>query len=194
MPSKFILSSLFITIALILMQFIQNDLLFLRENIQQGELWRIWTGNLIHSNYYHLVLNLAGFWVFVLLFKESMNAVQLWVSLILLISGVGFGLYFLNPELYWYAGLSGALYGLFIIGAIYSLIDKDYLTGFSILIVIPTKIIWDHLYHSGQINADLIGVPVSTDAHLYGIASAFFIGLLIVFNHFRKTSTVSLDN
>ncbi len=192
MPSKFITSSLFITIVLILMQFIQNDLLFLRESIQQGECWRIWTGNLIHSNYYHLALNLAGFWVFVLLFKEVMNAVQLWVSLILLISGVGLGLYFFNPELYWYAGLSGALYGLFIIGAIYSLIDqdnKDYITGLSILIIIPTKIIWDHLHNSGQTNADLIGVPVSTDAHLYGIATAFLMGLLIVFNHFRKART-----
>ncbi len=192
MPSKFIISSLLITILLILMQFIQKDLLFLRENIQQGEFWRIWTGNLIHSNYYHLTLNLAGFWVFVLLFKESMNVAQLWGSLILLISGVGSGLYFLNPELYWYAGLSGALYGLFIIGAIYSLIDKDYITGLSILIIIPAKIIWDHLHNSGQANADLIGVPVSTDSHLYGIATAFFIGLLIVFDHFRKTRTLEV--
>jgi membrane associated rhomboid family serine protease len=117
---------------------------------------------------------------------------QLWGSLILLISGVGFALYFLNPELYWYAGLSGALYGLFIIGSIYSLIDKDYITGLSILIIIPAKIIWDHLHNTGQANADLIGVPVSTDSHLYGIATAFFIGLLIVFDHFRKTRTLEV--
>jgi rhomboid family GlyGly-CTERM serine protease len=185
MPSPFILSTIIISILLILLQFMQSDLLFLRENIQQGEFWRIWTGNLIHSNYYHLALNLAGFWVFVLLFKDLMNLTQFLLSLTLLISGVGFGLYFLNPELYWYAGLSGALYGLFIIGAIYALIDKDYTTGLSILIIIPAKIIWDHTHNGGQENAGLIGVPVSTDSHIYGIVSAFLIGAFVLFRYWR---------
>lgn len=188
MPSRFILSSLAISILLILLQFIQNDLLFLRENIQQGEVWRIWTGNLIHSNYYHLTLNLAGFWVFVLLFKDLINTTQLLLSLSLLISGVGFGLYFLSPELDWYAGLSGALYGLFIIGGFYAIIDKDYITGLSILIIIPAKIIWDHTHNGGQANADLIGVPISTDSHIYGISSAFLIGFVILFRYWRIRS------
>jgi len=186
MPSPFVISSLLISISLILLQFIQSDLLFLRENIQQGEWWRIWTGNLVHSNYYHLTLNLAGFGVFVLLFKDLMNITQLLLSLALLISGVGLGLYTLNPELYWYAGLSGTLYGLFIIGAIYALIAKDYITGLSIIIIIPTKIIWDHLHNGGQANADLIGVPVSTDSHIYGISTAFLIALFILIKYLKK--------
>jgi rhomboid family GlyGly-CTERM serine protease len=164
----------------------QNDLLFLRENIQQGEIWRIWTGNLIHSNYYHLGLNLSGFWLFVLIFKELINTTQLIVSLVILITAVGSGLYFLNPELYWYAGLSGVLYGLFIIGAMYALLDKDFITGISIIIVIPVKIIWDYLHNTGQTNADLIGVPVSTDSHLYGISTAFIIVVFVLFKYLYK--------
>ncbi|HFC92357.1 MAG TPA: rhombosortase [Leucothrix mucor] len=183
MPSQLISTSIVFSIVLILLQFIQNDLLFLRENIQQGELWRIWTGNLIHSNYTHLGLNLSGFWLFVFIFKELINAIQLMLSLAILISGVGLGLYFLNPELYWYAGLSGALYGLFIVGAFYALVDKDFITGVSIIIVIPVKIIWDHLHNTGQLNADLIGVPVSTDSHIYGISTAFFIGIYVLYQH-----------
>lgn len=172
------------------MQFLQSDLLFLRENIQQGEVWRIWTGNLIHSNYIHLGLNLSGFWLFVFIFKELMNATQLIVSLTILITGVGLGLYFLNPELYWYAGLSGALYGLFIVGATYALLDKDFITGISILIVIPVKIIWDHLHNTGQANADLIGVPISTDSHIYGLSTAFFIGIFVLVAHLRKNTSI----
>jgi rhomboid family GlyGly-CTERM serine protease len=172
-----------------MLQFIQNDVLFLRESIQQGQLWRIWTGNLVHSNFYHLGLNLTGFWLFVFIFQALMKTMQLLISLTLLISGVGLSLYFFNPQLYWYAGLSGALYGLFIVGAVYALIDKDRITGLSILIVIPTKIIWDHLHNTGQTNADLIGVPVSTDAHIYGLFSAFIISVFILIQHrtaFRK--------
>jgi rhomboid family GlyGly-CTERM serine protease len=160
--------------------------LFLRENIQQGEIWRIWTGNLIHSNYYHLGLNLSGFWLFVFIFKELMNATQLMLSFVILISGGGLGLYFLTPELDWYAGLSGALYGLFIVGAFYALLDKDFMTGLSIIIVIPVKIIWDHLHNTGQTNAHLIGVPVSTESHIYGISTAFLIGIFLLFEHLRK--------
>jgi len=186
MPSQLISTSILFSITLILLQFIQNDLLFLRENIQQGEVWRIWTGNLIHSNYYHLGLNLSGFWLFIFIFKELINATHLVVSLAILISGVGLGLYFLNPELYWYAGLSGALYGLFIVGAIYALLDQDFITGLSIITVIPVKIIWDHMHNAGQTNADLIGVPVSTDSHIYGIATAFFIGGFVLFQYMRK--------
>jgi rhomboid family GlyGly-CTERM serine protease len=188
MSLTFIRTGILLSMLLIVFQFIQTDLLFLRDNIQQGQLWRIWTGNLVHSNYYHLALNLAGFWLFLFIFKDLMNATQLLVTLILLISGVGLGLYFLNPTLYWYAGFSGALYGLYIIGATYALIKKDIITGLTIISVIPTKIIWDHLNATGQTNAELIGVPVSTDAHIYGISSAFLISICIFTQHYwRKT-------
>lgn len=179
MPSNLIISAIIISIMLIFLQFFQTDLVFLRDAIQQGEFWRIWTGNLVHSNYYHLVLNLTGFWLFVFMFKTLIQTSQLMISLTILNTAVGFGLYFFNPELYWYAGLSGALYGLFIIGAVYALIDKDFITGIAIIVVIPAKIIWDHTHHTAQINADLIGVPVSTDSHIYGISSAFLLGFII---------------
>ena len=172
-------------------QLIQDDLLFLRENIQQGELWRIWTGNLVHSNYYHLAMNLAGLWIFIFIFKDFINSKQLFISLALLITGVGLGLYYLSPELMWYAGISGALYGLYIVGSVQALVHKDFITGLPIIIIIPIKIIWDHLNNGGQSNADLIGVPVSTDSHIYGISTAFIIGLILLLlqrHSFQKAS------
>jgi rhomboid family GlyGly-CTERM serine protease len=192
MPSNLIISAALITILLILLQFFQSDLVFLRESIQQGEFWRIWTGNLVHSNYYHLALNLTGFWLFVFMFKTLIQTNQLIISLAFLSTGVGFSLYFFNPELYWYAGLSGALYGLFIIGAVYALIDKDFMTGIAIIVVIPTKIIWDHTHHTAQLNSDLIGVPVSTDSHIYGISTAFLLGFLIFFQYLYNKHLIKL--
>ena len=183
MPSKLTISVIIITFILIINQFIQDDLLFLRENIQQGEVWRIWTGNLVHSNYYHLGMNLAGFWLFIFIFKDFINTTVLLTVLLLLITGVGVGLYYLSPNIMWYAGISGALYGLFIVGAILALLHKDFITSLPILIVIPVKIIWDHLSGGGQTNADLIGVPVSTDSHIYGISTAFVIGAILLLRH-----------
>ncbi len=188
-PSNLILSAIFISILLLVDQWIQADLLFLRDNIQQGEWWRIWTGNLVHTNYYHLGMNLAGFWIFIFIFKDLINSTQFLVSLLLLITGVGFGLYYLSPQLMWYAGISGALYGLYIVGSAYALLDKDFITGLTIMIVIPSKIIWDHIYKTGQTNADLIGVPVSTDAHIYGISTAFLIAAMVLLQYFYNLKT-----
>ena len=193
MPSRLILSSIVLSILLILMQFIQSDVLFLRDHIQQGELWRLWSANLVHSNYYHLGLNLVGFWLFIFIFKDLINTRQLFVALLVLITGVGCGLYYFSPALQWYAGLSGALYGLFIVGSFYALLHKDYLTGIPILIVIPAKIFWDYVYHGGQSNADLIGVPVSIDSHIYGITTAFIFGLIVLIFHWANRWTASHD-
>ncbi len=187
MPSKLTIYAIIITLLLTLNQLIQDDLLFLREHIQQGEVWRIWTGNLVHSNYYHLGMNLAGFWIFIFIFKDFISATQLLITLLLLITGVGIGLYYFSPELMWYAGISGALYGLYIVGAALALLHKDFMTGLPILIVIPIKIIWDHLNNGGQSNAELIGVPVSTDAHIYGISTAFIIGAFLIFYHLYQS-------
>lgn len=180
MPQKLITHAIFFSIVLILLQFVQEDLVFERNDITQGELWRVWSGNLVHSNYYHLALNLTGFWLFIFIFKDFINSTQFFIILVLLISGVGWGLYYFSPALVWYAGLSGALYGLFIVGACYALIQKDFITSLSIFIVLPSKIIWDHLHQTGQTNADLIGVPVSTASHLYGIGTAFIISIILL--------------
>ena len=186
MPSKLTISAIFITLLLIINQPLQEYLLFLRENIQHGEVWRVWTGNLVHSNYYHLGMNLVGLWLFIFIFKPFINSTQLFIVLALLITGVGMGLYYLSPELMWYAGISGALYGLFIVGSVYALLHKDFITGLPVIIVIPVKIIWDHLHDGGQANADLIGVAVSTDSHIYGISTAFMIGFFLLLHHLSQ--------
>ena len=194
MPSKLIISSITLSILLIFMQFIQNDVVFIRANIQQGEVWRLWSGNLVHSNFYHLGLNLTGFWLFIFIFKDSINSLQLFTTLALLITGVGLGLYYLMPQLQWYAGLSGALYGLFIIGALYTLLEKDFITSITILIAIPAKITWDYIYGTGQENADLIGVPVSIESHIFGISSAFIIGIFIIAWHLYSRSRINTES
>lgn len=174
-----------ISITLIVLQFFQKPLVFLHSQIHNGEIWRLWTGNLVHSNIYHLGLNLAGLWLFYFLYKEFINSTQLLISLAILMTGVSVGLYVLMPQLEWYAGISGALYGLYLVGAFYALLQHDYLSSLPVLLVIPGKIIWDYLHNSGQQNAELIGVPVSIESHIYGISSALIIILILALKHYK---------
>lgn len=168
-----------LSLLLLFLQFFQDTLVFKRNSIQQGEWWRLLSGNLVHTNYPHLALNVSGLLICGFLFFDYFSPQKFLISLLFLCICVGLGIYYFSPALMWYAGISGALYGLFIVGGFFSILNKDFITGIPLIILIPIKIIWD-LYHGGsQSSAELIGAPVATEAHLYGMIGAFIIGLTI---------------
>ena len=169
-----------LSLLLLFLQFFQDALVFKRNNINQGQWWRLITGNLVHTNFPHLAMNLAGLWISAFLFTDSISPKNYVISLFFLIICVGLGIYFFSPSLEWYAGISGALYGLFLIGAVYAIIHKDYITGVPLIMLIPIKIIWDLIYGGSQSSAELIGVPVATDAHLYGMIGAIPLALFAI--------------
>jgi len=169
-----------LSVLLLFLQFYQDELVFKRGRIDAGQWWRLFTCNLVHTNYPHLMLNLAGIWISAFLFLDYITPRTYLASLTFLILSVGLGVYFFSPVLIWYAGISGALYGIFLVGAYYAILNKDYLTGIPLLALIPIKIIWD-LFHGGsQSSAELIGVPVATEAHLYGMIGAVIIIVFIL--------------
>lgn len=169
-----------ISVLILFLQFFQDSFVFKRNDINNGQWWRLFSGNLVHTNYPHLALNLAGLWITGFLFLDYIKPINFIVSLIILIICVGLGIYLFSPSLMWYAGLSGALYGLFLVGALYATLNQDYFTGIPLLILIPVKIFWDLLHGGSQSSADLIGVPVATDAHLYGVIGASLICFIIL--------------
>lgn len=46
---------------------IDNLLAYRRSAISDGQWWRLITGNLLHTNHWHLLMNLAGLWVLLFL-------------------------------------------------------------------------------------------------------------------------------
>ena len=167
------------SILLIAFQFFQTDLVFDRTKIDQQQWYRIFTGNLVHSNYPHLFLNLAGLWLSCFLFIDSMNIKTFLFSSIILSLFVGVGLYLFNPELIKYYGFSGALYGLFLVGATTVIIQNDYVTGVLLYVFIIGKIIWDLVYGGNASSEELIGIPVAIHAHLYGAIGAICVSVYL---------------
>ena len=173
-----IISLLVLSLTMIGLQFFQDDFVFKRENIAQGELWRIFTGNFVHTNYPHLALNLTGLWIMGFLFLDSFDAKKILISSLFLSLFTGLFLYWFSHSLDWYAGFSGTLYGLFLFGAITAIYQKDYLFGAGIALLIIGRVIWGHFMGGSESSAELIGAPVATDAHLYGITGATLLGML----------------
>ena len=77
------------------------------------------------------------------------------------------GFWFLNPELYWYVGMSGLLHGLLAAGIVTRLKDIDAETAILLLLLIA-KISWEQWSGPVPGSESTSGGPVIVDAHLYG--------------------------
>ena len=96
-------------------------LAFDRTHIGAGEYWRLVSGHFAHLGTKHLILNLAGMWLVGYLVGSDLRSAEwvfAWVSAIF---GVSVGLWFLQPGLEWYVGLSGLLHGLLAAGIVASI-------------------------------------------------------------------------
>lgn len=147
---------------------LSDTLRFSRTDIDDGEWWRLFTGNLVHLGYPHLFLNLAGLAVISLLLAPSMTVAQWSVTGIASMIGVGVGLWWLDPQLYWYVGLSGALYGLLLGGAIAEFRRQKLFAGIIAIYTIG-KIGWEQIYGAVESSEKIAGGAVIVNAHLYGM-------------------------
>ncbi|MBB1317035.1 rhombosortase [Shewanella sp. SR43-4] len=145
--------------------------------IASGQVWRLVTGNLLHTNLWHLLMNLAGFWVIVFLHEvhyknHSGKLLLLFLSLCLF---EGIGLYLFYPTLKAYVGLSGVLHGLFVFGAVMD-IRKGYKSGYLLVIGVMLKVGYEQVFGASDSVTQLINARVATESHLVGLIS----GLLCV--------------
>ena len=191
MNIKLILAIGFITLTSLIMQGWQADFIYTRESVEAGQWWRIFTGQLVHTNWPHYFLNIASLWLIGLLFYTTLHVKTFTISLFLLLISVGICIHLFVTPLRWYAGLSGAIYGLFVCSAYSAIKNKDYLMGSIVGIAVIGKVISDHFFGSIQDNSALIGARVVTEAHDYGVLSALALITLDASYHSikRKTKT-----
>lgn len=83
-----------------------------RTDLLVGGAWRIFTSHLVHLNGMHLLFNLAGLFLLCELLWLDLPLRHGAGLLTASAAGVSALLWWLQPELAWYAGMSGALHGL----------------------------------------------------------------------------------
>ena len=153
-----------------------HQLAFDRDLIAQGEGWRIITGNLAHTNGWHLLLNLSGLAVLYSLFQEYLTGWRLPVLLLLLGTAVGLGIWWGCPQTQWYMGLSGLLHGLFVWGAMQDIRFRRH-SGWLMLAGVAIKLGVD-FYSAGESPVSaLIGARVHIESHFIGALAGLLLGL-----------------
>ena len=151
---------------------------FEHDAITDGQIWRIFTGNFLHTNAWHLTMNLAGLWVIVLLHelhykRHTPKLALLFISLCIF---EGVGLYIFYPELKSYVGLSGVLHGLFTFGAIMD-IRKGLFSGYLLLLGVIAKVAYEQYFGASNGMTELINARVATESHLVGVIAGLICAL-----------------
>ena len=146
--------------------------------IGQGEAWRVVSGHFAHLGWSHLALNSAGL-VLVWFLIGGAHTLRTWLLIVgVTLATMDLGFWFLNPELYWYAGMSGLLHGLLAAGIVSRLSNIDAETAILLLLLI-VKIAWEQFSGPVPGSESTSGGPVVVDAHLYG-ALGGILGALFV--------------
>lgn len=146
--------------------------------IKSGDYWLLLSGNIVHLNWAHWGLNIAGLAI-VAFFFSAYGSLLHWL-LVIFVSAifVGLGLYWFNPEVTTYVGLSGVLHGLFIYGGVREI--RFYpASGYALLLILVGKLIWEIFYGSVPGSEELTEGRVVTDAHLYGALGGALAALLL---------------
>ncbi|UAA40170.1 rhombosortase [Paraneptunicella aestuarii] len=156
---------------------IQTTLIYDRIAVSAFELWRLITGNLLHTNGFHLILNITGLIILWMLHGDYYSPGK-YLSLVLFCGLVVTSAIFLfTPERVWYVGLSGALHGVFAWG-IYHDIRRGMKTGWVLLAVLIVKIASEQIYGANESIAELINANVAIESHLYGAIAGLFVAIM----------------
>ena len=150
--------------------------------IADGQWWRILTGNFSHTNYSHLLMNLAGLWIISYLFQP--NKKQLLSALLLISLVTGFALLLSSIQIY--VGLSGTLHGLFGLFALREALNgrsSSWLLVFGLI----AKIAWEQFVGPSSTTGELINARVAIEAHLAGALAGGFMAVVLFITN-RQTN------
>jgi rhomboid family GlyGly-CTERM serine protease len=152
-----------------------------RSALAGGEWWRVLTAHIVHLNIPHLILNLLGLFLLCELLWGTLplhHGIGLFIFTGMVISAA---LWWLQPELIRYAGLSGVLHGLWAGFTIYGLLHTSlhsripYLIGALLQLA---KLLTEFFYGPSPYTENLIGSEVSTASHLYGAIAGMMYMLI----------------
>ncbi|HEX2862390.1 MAG TPA: rhombosortase, partial [Lacunisphaera sp.] len=161
-------------------------LLYDRDAIARAELWRIWTGHLVHFGWPHLVVD-VGLLLIVGTIAEKQHAAFTRLAFVLMPAFISGCMFWLEPGMARYGGLSAVNLGLLLYVAAQGW-RRDWTDWFwpAVIAIYIAELIYEY-YRGGQgggaIRFDDPGIRVATGAHL---AAAGYVVLALAVSYGRR--------
>lgn len=150
-----------------------------RAAIGHGEWWRLATGHLVHLGWSHFALNLLGLALVWFLVGDRYGAGSWCIVMIATLAGIDLGLWFAEPDLSWYVGLSGLLHGVLAAGIVSAAMAgsrEAWVLGF----LVTGKLFWEQAVGPLPGSDNLAGGAVVVNAHLYGTLAGTAIACVFI--------------
>ncbi|MCM2679356.1 rhombosortase [Echinimonas agarilytica] len=159
-------------------QSIDSALAYQSDRPLVSQLWVLLSAPLLHTNLYHLIMNLAAY-VFLCAFNEGSLKGWRIVAVTLLMGAVSTA-YFacLNDSLTSLVGLSGALHGCMVYLAIREFRSAPLIMS-TLLVGICIKIGWELFNGGSAVSAHLIDATVAVQAHVGGALGGLITALCV---------------
>ena len=138
-----------------------------RDQLADGELWRLVTGHLVHLGPSHMAMNVVALAILTLIVGRLFKPMDwLWVCLISALA-IDAGLFWVHTEVAWYVGLSGVLHGVWAAASIRAWeLKRTEALALSALILI--KLGYEAWAGPLSITGAVAAGPVVAVAHAYG--------------------------
>ena len=142
-------------------------LAFDRAAILAGDYWRLLTAHFTHLSTQHLFYNLTGLTIITYLVATTLRAGEWLLTWGLAIVAVSAGLWFWQPGLQWYVGLSGVQHSLLTAGLV-ATVGRWGIDFWIVAIVVAAKLAYEQLVGPLSVSEGASGDAVIVASHLYG--------------------------
>ncbi|CAI3800408.1 rhombosortase [Rheinheimera sp. MM224] len=179
--SSFQWSLLVFVVVLVILHFLPENLRSVLEynRAQPEQIWRALTGHLLHSNHWHLVMNLGALLLMLMLHQLYYSVKSFAFLLLAGCIGISLLLFLFSPDIHIYVGLSGWLHCFITVGALLDIKHKIQ-SGWLILLGVIAKVTYEQWQGPDAELAALIDANVAIDAHLYGVICGLLLGFVFV--------------
>lgn len=152
---------------------------FDRQQILAGQVWRLWTGHLVHSHLTHLALNGITAVALYFVFMTRIQATELLLCAFLFTFVISIILLCQYPSLAWYNGLSGLLHAVvaYLCLRFAGAHNKLYWLGFVFAWI---KVVHEMLAMQKGYQGELAGMTIIIQAHFVGVCVGTLSALVYV--------------
>jgi rhomboid family GlyGly-CTERM serine protease len=140
--------------------------------VQDGELWRVITGHLVHLSRMHAFMNELGLLFLIVVLWDVLEPWGLLIATLLAAISITLGVLLFHSNLPYYVGFSGITHGLFAWGGlrVWQSGQKGYAA--LILFTVVAKLIWEGTMGPTPGASEAVGGTILVESHLYGVIGA----------------------
>lgn len=155
-----------------------RDLAFDRASINAGQWWRLCTGNWVHLGFWHWFLNALSLLLWLGVCPQRLRLSDWLLRLLVIGTGMSLGLYFLQPHLLRYVGLSGFIYGVFLLDLGNDALRRHERFAWFCLVFLVARVGYEVWTGAPAYEVRLIGGQVASMSHIWGMVTAAIYGMV----------------